>query len=59
MRADAVFEGGGVKAIGFVGAVAELERNGYTWERVAGTSGGGWWPPCWPPDTGRTRCGIF
>ncbi|GAB6932630.1 patatin-like phospholipase family protein [Calditerricola satsumensis] len=41
MRADAVFEGGGVKAIGFVGAVAELERNGYTWERVAGTSGGG------------------
>lgn len=40
MRADAVFQGGGVKAIGFVGAINCLEENGFTWQRVAGTSAG-------------------
>ena len=40
MKADAVFEGGGVKCIGFVGAVACLEENGYQWESLAGTSAG-------------------
>ena len=29
LRADAVFEGGGVKGIGLVGAVSEIERAGY------------------------------
>ena len=28
MKADAVFEGGGVKGIGLVGAVAEVEKAG-------------------------------
>jgi NTE family protein len=39
-RADLVLEGGGVKGIALVGAVAELARDGYTFPRVAGTSGG-------------------
>ena len=39
MQADLVLEGGGVKGIGLVGAIARLER-GYTIERVAGTSVG-------------------
>lgn len=38
--ADAVIEGGGVKAIGLVGAIYEAERRGYVWRRVAGTSAG-------------------
>lgn len=38
--ADAVFEGGGVKGIGIVGAVCALEDVGYRWKRVAGTSAG-------------------
>lgn len=40
MRADAVFEGGGVKGIAFVGALQVMEQNGYTWENLAGTSAG-------------------
>lgn len=40
MKADAVFEGGGVKGIAFVGAVCCLEEKGYEWERLAGTSAG-------------------
>lgn len=40
MRADAVFEGGGVKGIALVGAVCYLEDIGYRWERLAGTSAG-------------------
>lgn len=40
MRADAVFEGGGVKGIAFVGAIEEMEKMGYGWERLAGTSAG-------------------
>jgi len=39
-RADLVLEGGGVKGIGLVGAVATLARAGYTFPRVAGTSAG-------------------
>lgn len=40
MKIDGVFEGGGVKGIGFVGAICKLEELGYEWERVAGTSAG-------------------
>ncbi|OPX88076.1 MAG: Patatin-like phospholipase [Pelotomaculum sp. PtaB.Bin104] len=40
MYADAVFEGGGVKAIGILGALSEAERRGYRWVNVAGTSAG-------------------
>ncbi|MCI0527831.1 MAG: patatin-like phospholipase family protein, partial [Nitrospira sp.] len=39
-RADAVFEGGGVKGIGLVGALSVAESKGYVWENVAGTSAG-------------------
>ncbi len=38
--ADAVFEGGGVKGIGLVGALAYCEEKGYSWKSVAGTSAG-------------------
>jgi len=38
--ADAVFEGGGVKGIGLVGAIAVAEERGYQWVNVAGTSAG-------------------
>ncbi len=38
LGADAVFEGGGVKGIGLVGAVAVAEEKGYRWENVAGAS---------------------
>jgi len=40
MYADAVFEGGGVRAVAFVGAVCCLEEHGYRWQRIAGTSAG-------------------
>lgn len=40
MRADAVFEGGGIKGIGLVGAVTEAEAQGYRWVNLAGTSAG-------------------
>lgn len=40
LKADAVFEGGGVKGIGLVGALAVAEERGYQWENVAGTSAG-------------------
>lgn len=40
LRADAVFEGGGVKSIGLIGAVAVAEEKGYHWENLAGTSAG-------------------
>jgi NTE family protein len=39
-RCDAVFEGGGVKGIGLVGAVAATEALGYEYCNVAGTSAG-------------------
>ncbi len=39
-RADAVFEGGGVKGIGLVGALQAFEEAGFRWQNVAGTSAG-------------------
>lgn len=39
-KVDAVFEGGGVRGIGLVGAAAVVEEAGYTFENVAGTSAG-------------------
>lgn len=39
-RADLVFEGGGVKGIGLVGALAVLEEQGYEAQNVAGNSAG-------------------
>ena len=41
-RADAVFEGGGVKGIAFAGAIASAERDAGVkeWVNVAGTSAG-------------------
>ena len=39
-QADGVFEGGGVKGIGLVGAVAAVENAGYQWGNLAGTSAG-------------------
>lgn len=40
LDADLVLEGGGVKGIALVGAVAVLEERGYRFHRVAGTSAG-------------------
>ena len=40
LKADAVFEGGGVKGIGLVGAVSEIEKAGYELACMAGTSAG-------------------
>ncbi len=40
MKADAIFEGGGVRGIGFVGAVSCLEERGFEFQRLAGTSAG-------------------
>jgi NTE family protein len=37
---DGVFEGGGVKGIGLVGALEEIENAGYEFANVAGTSAG-------------------
>jgi NTE family protein len=39
-RCDAVFEGGGVKGIGLVGAIAMTEELGYEFVNLAGTSAG-------------------
>jgi len=40
MKADAIFEGGGVRGIAFAGAVSCLEDRGYEFQRLAGTSAG-------------------
>ncbi|MCX7694146.1 MAG: patatin-like phospholipase family protein [Caloramator sp.] len=40
MYVDAVFEGGGVKGIAFLGAIKCLEERGYKFNKVAGTSAG-------------------
>src|SRR5579872_3223078 len=40
MNADLVLEGGGVRALGHVGALTVLEEHGYTFRRAAGTSAG-------------------
>lgn len=37
---DAVFEGGGVKGVAFVGAIAKLQEEGYSIAQCAGTSAG-------------------
>ncbi|MBE9108962.1 patatin-like phospholipase family protein [Nodosilinea sp. LEGE 07298] len=39
-KIDAVFEGGGVKGIGLVGAFSVIEEAGYTLQNIAGTSAG-------------------
>lgn len=38
--ADGVFEGGGIRGIGIVGALKSFQEHGYVWKRVAGTSVG-------------------
>jgi len=40
MKADAVFEGGGVKGTAFVGAIQAFEDAGYEWNLLGGTSAG-------------------
>jgi NTE family protein len=40
VNVDIVLEGGGVRAIGEVGAASVLEERGYRFQRVAGSSGG-------------------
>jgi len=40
MKINAVFEGGGVKAIGLVGAVQVAQQRGFEFHQVAGTSSG-------------------
>lgn len=40
MEADAVFEGGGIRALGLAGALQIAEEKGYQWQRLAGTSAG-------------------
>ncbi|UOF91214.1 patatin-like phospholipase family protein [Fodinisporobacter ferrooxydans] len=40
MRVNAVFEGGGIFAISFAGAIQALEQRGYVWDGLAGTSAG-------------------
>jgi len=40
IKADAIFEGGGVKAFGMLGALYEAESRGYQWVNVAGSSAG-------------------
>jgi NTE family protein len=40
IRANAVFSGGGIGGLAFVGAVQEAEDQGYEWHSLAGTSAG-------------------
>lgn len=40
MQTDLVLEGGGCKAIGFVGAINKLEEEGYSFNQIAGVSAG-------------------
>jgi NTE family protein len=40
MKADAVFEGGGVRGIAFAGAIKAMEEQNVKWMRIAGTSAG-------------------
>ncbi|MFD3158586.1 patatin-like phospholipase family protein [Haloimpatiens sp. FM7330] len=40
IRADAVFEGGGIRGIGIIGALRCFEKNNYKWQRAAGASVG-------------------
>ena len=38
---NGIFEGGGVRGIGFAGAIYALEKAGYNFDCVGGTSAGG------------------
>jgi len=38
--ADIVFEGGGIKGIGLVGALKIFENKGYCWKNISGNSAG-------------------
>src|SRR5665647_500343 len=38
--ADIVFEGGGIKGIGLVGALKMFELKGYDWKNISGNSAG-------------------
>lgn len=40
MKTNAVFEGGGVKAVALVGAISVAEQRGFQFQRMAGTSSG-------------------
>ena len=40
LKIDAVFEGGGMRGIGIVGAINCMENNGCEFQRVAGSSAG-------------------
>lgn len=40
LKCDGVFEGGGVKGIGFIGAMTAIENAGYEFENIVGTSAG-------------------
>lgn len=40
MEIDGVFSGGGMKAIAFVGAIEVMEKEGFLFKKVAGTSAG-------------------
>ncbi|MHC0035945.1 patatin-like phospholipase family protein [Pseudoneobacillus sp. C159] len=40
MDIDGVFSGGGIKGIALIGAVSAVEKNGFTFKRMAGTSAG-------------------
>lgn len=40
MEIDGVFSGGGVKGIAIIGALQAIEKKGFTFKRVAGTSAG-------------------
>jgi hypothetical protein len=39
VKCDAVFEGGGVKGIAFVGAIQETEKRGYSFNQLAYVQG--------------------
>lgn len=40
MKINGIFEGGGIRAIGIVGAINSFEDNGFKWNKLAGTSSG-------------------
>jgi NTE family protein len=40
VKVDAVFEGGGVRGIAFIGAIQAMEETKVEWQRIAGTSAG-------------------
>jgi NTE family protein len=40
MKIDGVFSGGGIKGFALIGAIQEIEKRGFRFERVAGTSAG-------------------